>query len=106
MRQPEMSADVKRDAFTRLVEAEAAALVELVGRRNRAYAGGDPLKCWRKRGLLGLLVRLEDKLNRFETFLEGLCYLHKYRLNQPWMLTDTAWNLRPALTMPAPLEAS
>jgi hypothetical protein len=50
---------------------ETAALVELVGRRNRAYAGGDPLRCWRKRGLLGLLVRLEDKLNRFETFLEG-----------------------------------
>jgi len=66
-----MSAEVRRDAFNRLVEMETAALVELVGRRNRAYAGGDPLKCWRKRGLLGLLVRLEDKLNRFETFLEG-----------------------------------
>jgi hypothetical protein len=50
---------------------ETAALAELVGRRNRAYAGGDPLKCWRKRGLAGLLVRLEDKLNRFETFLES-----------------------------------
>ena len=71
MRQPEMSAEVRRDAFNRLVKAEAAALVELVSRRNRAYAGGDPLRCWRKRGLLGLLVRLEDKLHRFETFLEG-----------------------------------
>lgn len=66
-----MSAEVKRDAFNRLIGIEAGALAELVGRRNRAYAGGDPLRCWRKRGLLGLLVRLEDKLNRFETFLEG-----------------------------------
>jgi len=66
-----MSDEVKRDAFNRLVEMEITALAELVLRRNCAYAGGDPLKCWRKRGLLGLLVRLEDKLNRFETFLEG-----------------------------------
>jgi len=66
-----MSAEVRRDAFNRLVEMETTALIELVLRRNCAYAGGDPLKCWRKRGLLGLLVRLEDKLNRFETFLEG-----------------------------------
>ena len=66
-----MSAEVRRDAFNRLVEMEAAALIELVGRRNRAYAGGDPLKCWRKRGLLGLLVRLEDKLHRFDTFVEN-----------------------------------
>ena len=71
MRQPDMRSDVRRDAFNRLVEMETTALVELVLRRNCAYAGGDPLKCWRKRGLLGLLVRLEDKLNRFETFLEG-----------------------------------
>ena len=62
---------MRRDAFNRLVEMEAAALIELVGRRNRAYAGGDPLKCWRKRGLLGLLIRLEDKLYRFDTFVEG-----------------------------------
>jgi TPP-dependent pyruvate/acetoin dehydrogenase alpha subunit len=66
-----MSADVRRDAFNRLVEAEAAALIELVGSRNRTYAGGDPLKCWRKRGMLGLLVRLEDKLHRFDTFMES-----------------------------------
>ncbi len=71
MRQVEMSANVRRDAFNRLVEAEAAALIELVSRRNRAYAGGDPLKCWRKRGMLGLLVRLEDKLHRFDTFVES-----------------------------------
>jgi len=66
-----MSSDVRRDAFNNLVEIETRALVELVSRRNRSYAGGDPLKCWRKRGLLGLLVRLEDKLNRVETFLDG-----------------------------------
>ena len=66
-----MRSKVRRDAFNRLVEMEAAALIELVGRRNRAYAGGDPLKCWRKRGLLGLLVRLEDKLHRFDTFVEN-----------------------------------
>ena len=66
-----MSADVKRDAFNRLVEMETTALIELVRRRNCAYAGGDPLKCWRKRGLLGLLVRLEDKLHRFDTFVEN-----------------------------------
>ena len=66
-----MRSKVRRDAFNRLVEMETAALIELVGRRNRAYAGGDPLKCWRKRGLLGLLIRLEDKLYRFDTFVEG-----------------------------------
>jgi len=66
-----MSADVRREAFNNLVRIEAAALIGLVGRRNRSYAGGDPLKCWRKRGLLGLLVRLEDKLHRFDTFVEN-----------------------------------
>ena len=66
-----MSADVRRDAFHNLVEIETTALIELVSRRNRSYAGGDPLKCWRKRGLLGLLVRLEDKLQRFDTFVEN-----------------------------------
>lgn len=65
-----MRSKVRRDAFNRLVEMETAALVELVSRRNCAYAGGDPLKCWRKRGLLGLLIRLEDKLHRFDTFVE------------------------------------
>ena len=66
-----MRDDVRRDVFNNLVKIEIAVLMELVSRRNRAYAGGDPLKCWRKRGLLGLLVRLEDKLNRFDTFFEN-----------------------------------
>jgi hypothetical protein len=66
-------ADVNADRrqFDRMLLVELLALSELVRGRNRAYAGGDPLRCWRKRGLLGLLVRLEDKLARFETFLEG-----------------------------------
>ena len=63
--------DVNRRQFDRVVSAEVLALTELVRSRNRSYAGADPYRCWRKRGLLGLLVRLEDKLNRFETFLEG-----------------------------------
>lgn len=71
VRVPDMELDVRRDAFNGLIEIEANALVQLVRRRNRAYAGEDPLRCWRKRGLLGLLVRLEDKLNRFETFIQG-----------------------------------
>ncbi len=66
-----MATDVRRDAFRNLVTIEATALINLVSRRNRSYAGGDPLKCWRKRGLLGLLVRLEDKLHRFDTFVEN-----------------------------------
>ena len=63
-------ANANRRHFDRLLSAEMLALAELVRGRNVTYAGADPLRCWRKRGLLGLLVRLEDKLNRFETFLE------------------------------------
>ncbi|MFB3882447.1 MAG: hypothetical protein ACE149_14365 [Armatimonadota bacterium] len=58
-----------RGEFDRELLEEASHLVELVNGRNRAYAGEDALKCWRKRGLLGLLVRLEDKLHRFDTFV-------------------------------------
>jgi hypothetical protein len=59
-----------REEFAEVVQAELAALSGLVTRRNVAYAGADALKCWRKRGLAGLLIRLEDKLLRFETFVE------------------------------------
>jgi hypothetical protein len=59
-----------REEFAEAVQAELAALSDLVTRRNVAYAGADALKCWRKRGLAGLLIRLEDKLLRFETFVE------------------------------------
>jgi hypothetical protein len=62
---------MNRSEFERSLAAQIEAIAGLVNRRNAAYAGADALKCWRKRGLLGLLVRLEDKLNRFETFLEG-----------------------------------
>jgi len=64
-------AGANRRTFDRCLSAELLELAELVRARNRSYAGADPYRCWRKRGLLGLLVRLEDKLNRFETFLEG-----------------------------------
>jgi hypothetical protein len=59
-----------RDQFAQALEQETKGLTCLVGTRNEAYAGTDALKCWRKRGLAGLLIRLEDKLARFETFLE------------------------------------
>jgi len=71
MTAPEIEANANRRHFDRLLSAEMLALADLVRGRNVTYAGVDPLRCWRKRGLLGLLVRLEDKLNRFETFLEG-----------------------------------
>ena len=67
----ETQVNADRRHFDRLLSAEMLALADLVRARNVAYAGADPFRCWRKRGLLGLLVRLEDKLNRFETFLEG-----------------------------------
>jgi hypothetical protein len=59
-----------RAEFARVLDQEAEALTDLVAARNEAYAGVDALKCWRKRGLSGLVIRLEDKLARFETFLE------------------------------------
>jgi hypothetical protein len=61
---------MERSEFERILIEVVSRLVLLVVQRNLAYAGADPLKCWRKRGLAGLLVRLEDKLLRFETFLE------------------------------------
>jgi len=67
----ETEVDANRRQFDRMLSSEALALIELVRARNISYAGADPYRCWRKRGLLGLLVRMEDKLNRFETFLEG-----------------------------------
>lgn len=39
--------------------------------KNQDYAkADDPLKNFRKRGLLGMLVRLEDKMARLDTFVE------------------------------------
>ncbi len=61
---------LSRQEFGETLAAEAADVVRLVTARNESYAGADPLRCWRKRGLAGLLVRLEDKLYRYETFLE------------------------------------
>ncbi len=67
---PALSAPMGRLAFGEALDEEATALLQLVSARNEAYAGPDALKCWRKRGLKGLLIRLEDKLCRFETYLE------------------------------------
>ena len=61
---------MNRSEFERSLAAQIEAVAGLVNRRNAAYAGADALKCWRKRGLAGLLVRLEDKLARFDTFVE------------------------------------
>jgi uncharacterized protein YfiM (DUF2279 family) len=70
MRRIEANRVMSRREFKRALAAQIKAVAMLVSQRNAAYAGGDALKCWRKRGLAGLLVRLEDKLARFETFIE------------------------------------
>ncbi len=61
---------MSRAAFKRALADQLRAVAALVNQRNAAYAGADALKCWRKRGLAGLLIRLEDKLARFDTFIE------------------------------------
>ena len=61
---------VTRRQFEKSLAAQLRSVADLVLQRNASYAGEDALKCWRKRGLAGMLVRLEDKMNRFETFLE------------------------------------
>jgi len=70
MRRTEVSPAMTRREFKRALAAQVEAVAMLVSQRNAAYAGADALKCWRKRGLAGLLVRLEDKLARFDTFVE------------------------------------
>jgi hypothetical protein len=70
MRRIEANRVMSRREFKHALAAQTEAVADLVNRRNAAYAGADALKCWRKRGLAGLLVRLEDKLARFDTFVE------------------------------------
>jgi len=70
MRRTERGNRMKRADFTRALALQVHAVTSLVSDRNATYAGADALKCWRKRGLAGLLVRLEDKLARFDTFVE------------------------------------
>jgi len=70
MRRTEVGPAMTRREFKRALGAQIEAVATLVSQRNAAYAGADALKCWRKRGLGGLLVRLEDKLARFDTFIE------------------------------------
>jgi hypothetical protein len=38
--------------------------------KNQKYGGSKPLRCFSKYKVRGILVRLEDKLNRIENFLE------------------------------------
>jgi hypothetical protein len=59
-----------REEFDARIEEIAVEEADLLRRKSRGYGGSDPLKNWRKRGLAGLLVRLEDKLCRYDTFLE------------------------------------
>lgn len=61
---------MSRAEFKRALATQIRAVTALVSQRNVAYTGDDALKCWRKRGLAGLLVRFEDKLARFDTFIE------------------------------------
>ena len=70
MRRTEVGPEMSRREFKRALGGQLEAVAMLVSQRNAAYAGADALKCWRKRGLAGLLVRLEDKLARFDTFIE------------------------------------
>jgi hypothetical protein len=70
MRRIEANRVMSRREFKRALATQIKAVAMLVSQRNAAYAGADALKCWRKRGLAGLLVRLEDKLARFDTFVE------------------------------------
>jgi hypothetical protein len=64
------NAIISRSQFERTLVAQMQAVSRIVRQRNTSYAGRDALKCWRKRGLAGLLVRVEDKLARFDTFVE------------------------------------
>lgn len=59
-----------RDDFEIALSDELRQMATLVAGRNARYGGDDPLKCWRKRGLEGLLIRIEDKVARFDTFLD------------------------------------
>jgi len=61
---------MNREDFCKHVNNFCHFVSELVQVKNLKYGGGDSLKCFRKYGLLGLLIRLQDKVNRWETFLE------------------------------------
>lgn len=47
-------------------------MVEITASKNNDYTGigDDPFKNFRKRGELGFLVRMDDKISRIESFLE------------------------------------
>lgn len=60
-----------RDEFRAALRRELDDLFELLLEKSRKYAGDDPLKNFRKRGVAGGIVRVEDKLSRWDTFLEA-----------------------------------
>ena len=80
--------------FARLVQAEAARVALLVVAKNEQYAGSDPLRCFRKRGVAGGVVRVEDKVNRAATFLERCGASQKDQADLLANLTDIVdrWN--------------
>lgn len=54
----------------------ANTLVEITKKKNADYSGtgDDPFKNFRKRGEMGFLVRMDDKMARIESFLEKGSY--------------------------------
>lgn len=61
----------KREELLALHDTLCSEAKALMVRKNQDYAKSeDPLKNFRKRGLLGMLVRLEDKMARLDTFVE------------------------------------
>jgi hypothetical protein len=61
----------KREELLALHDKLCSDAKALMIRKNQDYAcSTDPLKNFRKRGLLGMLVRFEDKLARLDTFIE------------------------------------
>jgi hypothetical protein len=56
-----------RDTFDSLAAAEARHVVSTIEQRGGEHRGNeDALGGWRKRGLLGIAVRLEEKLERLD----------------------------------------
>jgi hypothetical protein len=66
----------EKEQFLNFHEKCCAKLHEIVKRKNSDYTGtfDDPYKNFRKRGALGFLVRMDDKLARLESFIEKGSY--------------------------------
>jgi len=60
-----------RGELYRLHESVTGAARTIMRNKNHDYASDDdPFRNFRKHGLLGIMVRLSDKISRLETFLE------------------------------------